>query len=115
MDAKDESLAEEAVFLFSMGEDEKAESMLKTITNRNNDSLSAHRALSEVSLSLGKLFQAEESCRQALRIKPDDLASWVSLARILVKKEDKEGAEAATAKARLLGWKEELAEDDANR
>jgi hypothetical protein len=34
------------------------------------------------------------------------------LARILVRKGDKEGAEEATSKARILGWKEELAEDD---
>jgi hypothetical protein len=36
----------------------------------------------------------------------------VSLARILVRKGDKEGAEEATSKARILGWKEELAEDE---
>ena len=35
----------------------------------------------------------------------------VSLARILVKKGDKDGAEDASAKARILGWKEELASD----
>ena len=34
----------------------------------------------------------------------------VSLARILVKKGDKEGAEEASSKARVLGWKEELAQ-----
>jgi hypothetical protein len=39
------------------------------------------------------------------------LTAVVSLARILVKKGDKEGAESASAKARLLGWKEELAEE----
>jgi hypothetical protein len=35
----------------------------------------------------------------------------VSLARILVKRGDKEGAEDASSKARILGWKEELASD----
>jgi hypothetical protein len=36
------------------------------------------------------------------------LTSKVSLSRILVAKGDKEGAEKATAEARILGWKEEL-------
>ena len=31
---------------------------------------------------------------------------------ILVKKGDKEGAEEASAKARVLGWKEELAQEN---
>ena len=42
----------------------------------------------------------------------EDLTSTVSLARILVKKGDKEGAEEASAKARVLGWKEELAQEN---
>jgi Flp pilus assembly protein TadD len=85
---------QDAIFAFSIGDDDQA-----------------YRALSEISLSLGKLDQAEESCRNALLIDPDDLTAVVSLARILVKKGDKEGAESASAKARLLGWKEELAEE----
>ena len=35
----------------------------------------------------------------------------VSLARILVKKGDKKGAEEASAKARILGWQDELAQE----
>ena len=41
----------------------------------------------------------------------DDLASTVSLARILVAQGDKNGAEEASAKARILGWKDELAQN----
>ena len=63
-------------------------------------------------LSARKVDQAETTCRRALAIDPDDLSLVVSLARILVRKGDKEGAEEATSKARVLGWKEELAEDD---
>ena len=71
-------------------------------------SIDAFRALSEVSLSLQKLDQAEECCRKALEIDPNDLTSVVSLARILVKKGDKEGAESASAKARVLDGKKNL-------
>jgi hypothetical protein len=43
-----------------------------------------------------------------LAIAPDDLTAKVSFSRILVAEGDKEGAEKATAEARILGWKEEL-------
>jgi len=102
---------QDAIFAFSIGDDDQAEKILKQVIAEEKSSIEANRALSEVSLSLGKLDQAEESCRNAILIDPDDLTVVVSLARILVKKGDKEGAESASAKARLLGWKEELAEE----
>lgn len=106
---------DEAIFAFSLGNDQEAEEKLKIIVSEAGvDKHHAYRALAEVSLSLGKMEQAEECCRKALELNPEDLTSVVSLARILVKKGDKEGAESASAKARLLGWKEELAEDETN-
>ena len=102
---------QDAIFAFSIGDDDQAEKILKQVVAEEKSSIEAYRALSEVSLSLGKLDQAEESCLNALLFDPDDLTAVVSLARILVKKGDKEGAESASAKARLLGWKEELAEE----
>ena len=103
---------EDAIFAFSIGSDVEAESLLLEIVAQYPYSLDAQRALAEVSLALKKLDQAEDACRKALGISPDDLTSVVSLARILVQKGDKEGAEVASAKARLLGWKEELSEED---
>ena len=61
--------------------------------------------------ALKKLDQAEDAGAESLGNFTDDLTSVVSLARILVQKGDKEGAE-VVAKARLLGWKEELSEED---
>ena len=97
-----------------MGEDVEAEKILKTLVMESHNSIEIFRALAEISLSLKNLNQAEDACRKALAINPDDLTSVVSLARILVQKGDKEGAEDASAKARLLGWKEELAEDESS-
>lgn len=105
------SSVEDAIFAFSIGEDCKAEKILIQVIEENTSCLEAFRALAEVSLSLNKLQQAEDSCRSALKINPNDLASVVSLARILVRKGDKVGAEKASSQARILGWKEELAED----
>ena len=114
MNQEDENELEEAIFAFSTGDDEMAESILKKLANQKSECLEVYRALAEVSLSLKKLPQAEASCRKALSINPDDLTSVVSLARILVQQGDKDGAEDASAKARLLGWKEELAEDESS-
>ena len=103
---------DEAILAFSMGEDEKAEALLKECLAQNPLRVDAMRALSEVLLSMQKVEDAETFCRRALKVSPDDLSLMVSLARILVRKGDKEGAEEATSKARILGWKEELAEDE---
>ena len=102
----------DAILAYSLGEDQKAEALLLETLEENSFCIDALRALAEVYLSVGKLAEAETSCRKALAIDPHDLSLVVSLARILVRKGDKEGAEEATAQARILGWKEELAEDD---
>jgi predicted Zn-dependent protease len=103
---------DEAILAYSLGDEEKAEGLLIESLKENPSSVDALRALAEVYLSRQKVEPAEATCRRALAIEPEDLASVVSLARILVRKGDKEGAEEATARARVLGWKEELAEGD---
>ena len=110
MNTKDR--VDEAILAFSMGEDEKAESLLNDCLSTHPSSVDAMRALSEVLLSMQKIEDAESVCRRALKLEPEDLSLMVSLARILVRKGDKEGAEDATSKARILGWKEELAEGE---
>jgi predicted Zn-dependent protease len=110
MNTKDR--VDEAILAFSMGEDEKAEALLNDCLSTHPSSVDAMRALSEVLLSMQKIEDAESVCRRALKLEPEDLSLMVSLARILVRKGDKEGAEDATSKARILGWKEELAEGE---
>ena len=103
---------DKAILAFSMGDDEGAEALLNECLVHNPLCVDAMRALSEVLLSMQKTDEAEDMCRRALLEAPEDLSLMVSLARILVRKGDKEGAEEATGRARILGWKEELAEDD---
>ena len=103
---------EDAILAYTLGDDQEAERLLVESLKENPSSVDALRALAEVYLSSNKVEQAETVCRRAIAINPDDLALVVSLARILVRKGDKEGAEEATNKDRILGWKEELAEDD---
>ncbi len=105
------SLVDDGILAFSIGDELKAKELLSSAINFDPHFLPALRAIAEVSLSLDELDQAEEFCRRALSENENDLASTVSLARILVKKGDKVGAEEASAKARILGWKEELSSE----
>ena len=102
---------DDAIFSFSIGDEKNAKEILYKVLELDSENLDALRAVSEVLLSLNEIKLAEEYCRRALEINSEDLTSTVSLARILVMKGDKEGAEVATAKARILGWKEELSRD----
>jgi predicted Zn-dependent protease len=108
------SLIDDAIFSFSIGDEETAKNTLLKVLEFDPENLDALRAISEVLLSLNELQSSELYCRRALKNSPKDLTSMVSLARILVKKGDKEGAEDASSKARILGWKEELASEDDN-
>ena len=94
-----------------IGDEKKARNTLLSVLESDPNNLDALRAISEVFLSLNELESSELYCRRALKTNPKDLTSMVSLARILVKRGDKEGAEDASSKARILGWKEELASD----
>ena len=105
------NIVDQAVLHFTLGDEEKAESLLLEHLSRNTKNLDAWRALAEIRLAQKNMAGAEEACRKALSISNDDLASTVSLARILVAQGDKNGAEEASAKARILGWKDELAQN----
>ena len=106
-----ESRINKAVLDFTLGDSNKAEQALIQILEESGDNVNAYRALAEVLLEKRDLDGAESACRSALRVNENDLTSMVSLARILVAKGDKEGAEKASADARVLGWKDELAQD----
>jgi cytochrome c-type biogenesis protein CcmH/NrfG len=100
-----------AVLLFTLGEEQEAQSLLLNHLSTHPQDIDAWRALAEIRLSIKDFPNAEVACRKALAINPDDLTATVSLARILVAQGDKDGAEEASAKARILGWKDELAQD----
>ncbi|MEC7801908.1 MAG: tetratricopeptide repeat protein [Verrucomicrobiota bacterium] len=101
----------DAVLAFTIGETDKALSTLEKFVSDHPNYIDAWRSLAEIFLAIDRLEEAEVACNRALEIDPEDLTSTVSLARILVRKGDINGAEVASSKARVLGWKEELAEE----
>ena len=107
-------VVEEATLAFSMGDNEQAASMLQELTNEKPDCFEAWHALAEVLFSARELDGALVAGEEAVRLRPDDLHANVSLSRIWAERGDKAKAEECGAKARVLGWKAELAETDDN-
>ena len=101
----------DAVLAFTMGQTDEALASLKELVRKYPKSIDAWRSLAEIYLTADMLEDAEIACKKALDLDSEDLTSTVSLARILVRKGDINGAEIASSKARLLGWKEELAQE----
>ena len=101
---------DDAILSFALGNEIEAKEALLNVLDSYPTSLDALRAVAEVLLALNEIDSSESFCRRALEVEPNDLTSMVTLARILVKKGDKEGAEDASGKARILGCKEELAD-----
>ena len=79
-------MVDDAILAFALGDEIEARDLLNNVLSSAPSNLEALRAISEVSLSLDQVHEAESFCRQALQVDPKDLASLVSLARILVKK-----------------------------
>ena len=111
MEQNIKSFVDDGILEFSLGNDDLALRIFQKALEDDPLYLPALRAISEVYLSLNMITEAENFCNRALAVDKKDLTSMVSLARILVKKGDKEGAEKASAEARILGWKEELSEN----
>ena len=105
-------IVEEATLAFSVGDDGQAASMLQELTREEPNCFEAWHALAEVLFSMRDLDGALIAGEEAVRLRPDDLHANVSLSRIWAERGDKEKAEEHGAKARVLGWKTELAETD---
>ena len=56
-------LVDQAVLLFTLGEEKEAESLLVEYLSRHENDLSAWRALSEIRLSTKDFSAAEHACR----------------------------------------------------
>ena len=105
-------MVEEATLAYSLGEVERAETMLEGITQSSPKCFEAWHALTEVKFSKRDLDGAIRAGEAGLRLQPDDLHLHVSLSRVWAERGDKAQAEEYAGKARILGWKAELAEPE---
>ena len=103
---------EEATLAFSLGEPERAASMLEEVVREEPTCFEAWHALTEVRFFMRDLEGAVFAGEEALRLQADDLYANVSLSRVWAELGDKARAEEYGAKARVMGWKAELAEPE---
>ncbi len=101
-------LIEEATFEFSIGEEANALRLLHEAVARAPGSFEAWHALAEVLFSQRRFDDALAAAEKAHALRPDELFINTSLSRIWMERGDKPKAEQFGARARVLGWKDQL-------
>jgi cytochrome c-type biogenesis protein CcmH/NrfG len=109
MDSNDvQQLIEDATFEFSLGETDTAIAKLEQATTLAPESFDAWHALAEVNFNARRFDAALIAAERAHALRPDDIFINTSLSRIWMEKGDKPRAEHFGARAKVLGWKDQL-------
>jgi cytochrome c-type biogenesis protein CcmH/NrfG len=101
-------MIEDATFAFSIGETDGAIAKLDQAVQLAPGSFEAWHALAEVNFSARRLDAALTAGERAHALRPDDIFINTSLSRIWMEKGDKPKAEHFGARAKVLGWKDQL-------
>ncbi|MBC2594276.1 hypothetical protein H5P28_08380 [Ruficoccus amylovorans] len=101
-------MVEEATFDFTLGDNDEALRKLRRAQEMAPGCFEAWHAMTEVYVSMKDYDHALEAATRAFELRPEDIHINTSLSRIWMHKGDKQMAEHFGAKARTLGWKEEL-------
>jgi tetratricopeptide (TPR) repeat protein len=107
-----QSLVDEATFEFTMGEHAKAVALLHRAVEQDPACFAAWHALAEIHFDRRALDKALEAGAIAVGLRDDDVHIHTTLSRIWMESGNKEEAEKHGARARVLGWKAQLAEPD---
>ena len=108
-----QTLIDDATFDYTMGDTDVAVEKLTRATAAAPDSFAAWHALAEINFSARRLDAALEAAEQAHALRSDDLFINTTLSRIWMEKGDKPMAEKFGAQAKILGWKDQLKNPDA--
>ncbi len=112
MDSRNaETLVEEAIFEFTMGGHDKALALIAEALAADPDSFPAWHAKAEIHFDRRELDAALEAGDRAAAISPDDVHIHTTLSRVWMERGDKTKAEHHGARARVLGWKDQLKEN----
>lgn len=103
-----QALIEDATFEFSLGETDTAIAKLEQAVAQAPESFEAWHALAEINFSARRFDAALNAATRAHALRPDDIFINTSLSRIWMEKGDKAQAEHFGARARVLGWKDQL-------
>lgn len=106
-----QELVDEATFDFTMGEVEAALDKLNRAVSLDAASFGAWHALAEIHFDGGRYDEALEAGSIAAGLEDENVHIHTTLSRIWMEKGNKEMAEQHGARARVLGWKEQLKEE----
>jgi predicted Zn-dependent protease len=104
-----QNLIEDATADFALGETDAALEKLGRATAAAPDSFEAWHALAEVNFSLRRLDPALAAAEAAHALQPKDLFINTTLSRVWMERGDKARAEHFGAQAKILSWKDQLA------
>ena len=105
-----QQLVDDATFEFTMGNHALALQKLEQAVKLDPACLAAWHAMAEIQFDRGDYDKALEAGQVAVGLKEDDVHIHTSLSRIWMELGNKEEAEKHGARARVLGWKEQLRE-----
>ena len=103
-----QSLVEDATLDFTLGDAASALQKLDVVLERDPRLFDAWHARAEVLYSLQRYDDALEAAQRAHELSPEDIHINTSLSRIWLERGSKEQAEHFGARARMLGWKDQL-------
>ncbi|MCC5807033.1 MAG: hypothetical protein JJU00_11960 [Opitutales bacterium] len=103
-----EALVEEAIFEFTMGGHDAALAKITEALAAEPNSFAAWHAKAEIHFDRRELDDALEAGNHAAALSPEDVHIHTTLSRIWMERGDKEKAEHHGARARVLGWKDQL-------
>lgn len=104
-----QNLIEDATADFALGDTDAALEKLGRATSAAPESFEAWHALAEVNFSLRRLDPALAAGEAAYALRPKDLFINTTLSRIWMERGDKTRAEHFGAQAKILSWKDQLA------
>lgn len=104
-----QTLIEEGTLDFTLGETEASLEKLTRACAASPSSFEAWHALAEVNFSLRRLDDALSAAEKAHALRPTDLFINTTLSRIWMERGDKPRAEHFGAQAKMLSWKDQLA------
>jgi tetratricopeptide (TPR) repeat protein len=108
-----DTLVDEAIFAFTMDAAPQALVILDRVLAEDAQHAAAWQAKAEVHFALRQLDASLAAAERCLALRPDDIHVHTSLSRIWMERGDKARAEQHGARARILGWKEQLHHPDA--
>ncbi len=99
---------DDATLDFTLGNSQAAIDKLTILAKKDSEIFGVWHALTEIYFAEGDYDSALQAAERAHGIDPEDIHINTSLSRIWVERGDKDKAEHFGAKARMLGWKDEL-------